>query len=103
MSMLIPTLKRVCSCQCLEVAQPQSPFILQPLVCVLMSMLGGGATTIPTLKCVCALPMSMIGGGGPLGTIKEMRATESLRDPYRLLTFSLILCIGSKSSVVPLL
>ena len=55
MSMLIPTLKRVCSCQCLEVAQPQSPCILEPRVCVLiMSMLGGGATTIPTLKRVCA-------------------------------------------------
>ena len=33
-----------------------------------MSMLGGGATTIPTLKRV---PMSMLGGGGPSWDYKK--------------------------------
>ena len=39
----------VCSCQCLEVAQPQS------LVHVLASMIGGGIATISILNrgCVC--------------------------------------------------
>ena len=32
---------------------------------MLMSMLGGGATTIPTLNVCVRLPMSMLGGGGP--------------------------------------
>ena len=58
----------VCSCQCLEVAQLQSfstcacvndwrwhshNLHLEPWVCVLMSMPGGGIATISTLKVVC--------------------------------------------------
>ena len=37
----------VCSCQCLEVAQPHSS---SWTMCVLMSLLGGGTATIPALK-----------------------------------------------------
>ena len=45
---------------------------------MLMSMLGGGATTIPTLKRV-RLPMSMLGGGGPSWDYKRRKARSFLK------------------------
>ena len=53
--------KRVSSCKCLVLVQPQSP---PSNLCVLMSMLGDGTAAISTLKPVCVcVHISMLRGG----------------------------------------
>ena len=49
---------------------------------MLMSMLGGGATTIPTLKCVCVFAHVNAGGGGPSWDYKrKARSFHEGRSP----------------------